>query len=265
VGQSMLILIAILVLGIMGLVFAGLLGFAADYLQVEEDLRVTAVLAVLPGGNCGACGCAGCRDFSEKLILGEMGVSGCIAGGATVGEKVAAIMGVEAVAFDRKVAAVHCGAKFDQRRSKAHYTGVETCLAVSMVDGGGLACGFGCLGHGDCRVSCPFDAIRMQDGLPVVDPEKCTACGNCVSACPRKIISLRPHDTPVVIACSSHDTGAVVRKICPVGCIACKLCVKQEPEVFSVTDNLALLDYAKTGANCDAAIEKCPTKCIVRL
>lgn len=249
----------------MGIVFAGLLGFAADYFHVEEDQRMTAVLAVLPGGNCGACGFAGCRDFSEKLILGQAGVGGCIAGGATVGEKVAAIMGVEAAPFDRKVAAVHCGAKQEQRVPKAHYTGVETCLAVSMVDGGGLACSFGCLGHGDCRASCLFDAIRMQDGLPVIDPEKCTACGNCVTACPRKIISLRPHDVPVVVACSSHDAGAVVRKICPVGCIACKLCVKQAPELFSVSDNLASLDYAKTGEGCEAAIEKCPTKCIVRI
>ena len=113
-------------------------------------------------------------------------------------------------------------------------------------------------------ISCPFGAIRMEEGLPIVDPEKCTACGNCVAACPRKIISLRPCDFGVVVACSSRDAGAVVRKICPVGCIACKICVKQVPEAFTVTDNLAAVDYAKTGIDCDAAIEKCPTKCIVR-
>jgi electron transport complex protein RnfB len=261
----MLILIAIVVLGIMGIVFAGLLGFAADYFHVEEDARVTAIMAALPGGNCGACGFAGCRDFSENLVLGKAGVGGCTAGGASVGEKVAAIMGVEAAAFDRKVASVHCGAKGDQRTPKAHYTGVETCLAVSLVDGGGMACAFGCLGQGDCQTSCPFDAIRMEEGLPVVDPEKCTGCGNCVSVCPRKIISLRPYDVPVLVACSSHDAGAVVRKICPVGCIACKLCVKQAPDAFSVADNLAQIDYGKADAPYDAAIEKCPTKCIVRL
>ena len=115
----MLILISILVLGIMGLVFAGLLGFAADYFHVEEDPRVSRLMCVLPGGNCGACGFAGCRDFSEKLITGEAGVGGCVAGGVTVGEQIAEIMGVEAAAFNRKVAAVHCGARTEQRKPKA--------------------------------------------------------------------------------------------------------------------------------------------------
>ena len=46
-----MILMAILVLGVMGLVFAGLLGFAADYFRVEEDPRVGQILAVLPGGE----------------------------------------------------------------------------------------------------------------------------------------------------------------------------------------------------------------------
>jgi len=261
----MMVLISILVLGVMGLIFAGLLGFAADYFRVEEDPRIGQLMAVLPCGNCGACGFAGCRAFSEKLILGEAGVGGCVAGGAKVGEAIAAIMGVQAAAFDRKVATVHCGAKIDQRKPKAHYTGIGTCFAVNMVDGGGLACSYGCLGDGDCQVVCLFDAIRMEDGLPVIDPEKCTACGNCVTACPRKIISIRPQDCPVVVACSSRDAGAVVRKICPVGCIGCKICVKQVPEVFAVSDNLAVVDYTKTGVSCDAAIEKCPTKCIVRL
>jgi Na+-translocating ferredoxin:NAD+ oxidoreductase RNF subunit RnfB len=259
----MLILIAILVLGGMGLLYAGLLGFAADYFHVEEDPRIARIMAVLPGGNCGACGLAGCRDYSEKVILGEAGVGACTAGGATVGEKIAAIMGVEAAAFERKVAAIHCGAKEEQRKPKARYTGIRTCFAVNMVDGGGLACSYGCLGYGDCQISCPFDAIRMEDGLPVVDAEKCTGCGNCVTACPRKIISLRPLDVDVVVACSSRDTGAVTRKTCPVGCIGCKICVKQVPEVFTVADNLAIVDYGKIGVPCEAAIEKCPTKCIV--
>lgn len=261
----MMILTAILVLGVMGLVFAGLLGFAADYFHVEEDPRVGEVLKVLPGANCGACGLAGCRDYAERLVRGEAQAGACTAGGDKVTMAVASIMGVEAACVERKIATVHCGSKIQQRKPKAHYTGIETCFAVNMVDGGGLACSYGCLGRGDCRNACPFDAIRMVDGLPSIDPQKCTACGKCVAACPRKIISLRPENFPVAVACSSRDAGAVVRKICSVGCIGCKMCVKQAPEVFSVTDNLASIDYTKTGVSCDTAIEKCPAKCIVRL
>ena len=254
---------SILVLGILGLVFAALLGLAAGYFKIEEDPLLFPILAILPGSNCGACGAAGCHDFAEKLMRGEVQVSGCIAGGPDVAEKLARVMGVEGLVVHKQLATIHCGAKENQRTRKANYSGVETCAAADMVDDGGLFCKYACLGYGDCFCVCPFDAIQMKDGLPIIDPEKCTACGKCVVACPRKIISLRPYDNHVVVACSSRDPGALVRKICPVGCIACKICENLVPEVFKVVDNLAVMDYSKTGVNCDPAVEKCPTKCIL--
>src|SRR3989339_37943 len=260
----MLIILATLILGILGFVFAALLGLAAQKFHVEEDLRVSTIMAILPGANCGACGSAGCHDFAEKLIKGEVAVSGGTVGGHEVAQKIAHIMGVEGEDIHKKIATIHCGAKSSQRKKKAEYFGVKTCSASNIVDGGGLFCRYGCLGYGDCFCVCPFDAIAMKDGLPVVDPEKCTACGKCVSACPRSIISLRLYAAKVYVACSSHDKGADVRKICPVGCIACKICEKQVPEVFKVEDNLAMMDYSKLDISCDIAIEKCPTKCIVK-
>jgi len=259
----MLILISVIMLGALGFLFAGLLGLAADYFRVEEDSRIASVLAVLPGANCGACGMAGCRDYAEKVVLGQAAATACSACGAKGAAIISEIMGVGCGEVERKVAVVHCGAKGEQRKKKGNYSGVKTCMAVTLVDGGGLACTYGCLGYGDCLAICPFGAIEMREGLAFIDPEKCTGCGKCVSACPRKIISLRPYDFKVAIACSSRDSGAVVRKICPVGCIGCKLCVKQVADVFKVTDNLASIDYAKTGIACGPAVEKCPTKCIV--
>ena len=262
----MFIVISILVLGILGFIFAGLLGLAADYFKVEEDARVATILAILPGSNCGACGAAGCHNFAEKLVKGEVLVSGCLSGGPGVAAKLADAMGEERPTdLHKKVAAVHCGAKENQRRRKATYSGVKTCRAADMVDGGGLMCGYGCLGYGDCFCVCPFDAIKMVHGLPVIDRAKCTSCGKCVKECVRQIISIVPSNFPVVVTCSSRDKGAVTRKACPVGCIACKICEKQVPAVFRVQDELALIDYSKVGTNCDAAIEKCPTKCIAKL
>lgn len=258
-----MILTAIIVLGLLGFIFAALLGLAAGYFKVEEDPRLKSVLEILPGTNCGACGAGGCHDFAERVVKGELAVSGCIVGGEEVAKKVAAIMGVEGHEVHKKAAAVHCGAKENQRKKKANYSGVKTCLGANIVDGGGLLCRYGCLGYSDCFCVCPFDAIKMVEGLPVIDPEKCTACGKCVAACPRKIISLIPYEFRVVIACSSRDRGAETRKICPVGCIACKICEREVPDVFKVVDNLAVMDYSKTGSNCDPAIENCPTKCIL--
>jgi RnfABCDGE-type electron transport complex B subunit len=248
----------------LGFVFAALLALAADYFKLEGDPRLAALVAILPGTNCGACGSAGCHNFAERLIKGEVQVSGCVAGGADVAKKLAEAMGVEQpLDLHKKIAAVHCGANENQRRRQANYYGVKTCQSADMVDNGGLMCGYGCLGYGDCYCVCPFDAIRMKEGLPVIDPDKCTACGKCVDECPRQIISLIPHGFGAVIACSSHDSAAATRKNCPVGCIACRICEKAVPEVFKVENNLAVIDYTKKGINCSPAIDKCPTKCIL--
>jgi RnfABCDGE-type electron transport complex B subunit len=259
------LILSIFVLGILGFIFAALLGYAADYFKVEEDPRLQTIVNILPGTNCGACGSASCHNFAERLVKGEVQVSGCVAGGAEVAEKLAKYMGVEEFVVHKKLATIHCGAKEKQRKRKANYSGVKTCRAAEIVDSGGLFCSYGCLGYGDCYWVCPYDAIRMEEGLPIIDPEKCTACGKCVEACPRKIISLRPFSQPYVVACSSRDRGAYVRKICPVGCIACNICEKEVPDVFKVVGNLAIIDYTISEINADKAVAKCPTKCILKL
>ena len=57
-------------------------------------------------------------------------------------------------------------------------------LAAALVAGGGKGCFWGCLGLADCEVSCDFDAITMdRHVLPVVDEDRCTACGRCIKRC----------------------------------------------------------------------------------
>ena len=40
-----------------------------------------------------------------------------------------------------------------------------------------------CVGCGDCVRACPVQAISMQRGKAVVDPEKCISCRLCVITC----------------------------------------------------------------------------------
>ena len=54
------IIFAVLVLGVMGLLFGLILAFASKIFAVEVDERIPAVQECLPGANCGGCGYAGC-------------------------------------------------------------------------------------------------------------------------------------------------------------------------------------------------------------
>ena len=66
------------------------------------------------------------------------------------------------------------------------------------------------------------------------------------------------------IACNSHDSGGVVRKICSVGCIGCKICEKKFPDSGCIVTNfLSDIDYSSPMTQIAEAAQACPTKCIV--
>ena len=90
------IIIAAAVVGIVGIVIGVLLGIASEKFKVEVDEREELVRAELPGNNCGGCGYAGCDALAKAIVEGKAAVNQCPVGGAPVGEKIAAIMGVEA-------------------------------------------------------------------------------------------------------------------------------------------------------------------------
>ncbi|MFQ6115297.1 MAG: (Fe-S)-binding protein, partial [bacterium] len=231
----------------------------------------TRIESALPGINCGACGSPSCLGYAERVASGKTPTNLCAPGGAEVAQSLADIMGVAAEFQQHRIAVVHCGAHDFQRTKKAVYFGIESCGAQQALKLGDIACSYGCLGKGDCFRACAFDAIEMKDGLPHIIPENCTACGKCVEACPRDIISLEPYDDRIgliTVACSSQDIGKVVRKICLVGCIACRLCVKTcIHDAFYMDGNVAKVDQEKA-VHCDewdTVIKKCPTNCIVQI
>lgn len=253
--------------GIVGAVgiFVGLfLGVAGIKFKVKVDEREEAVLAALPGNNCGGCGYAGCSGLAAAIAKGEAPVDACPVGGAAVGEKVAAIMGVEAGASERKVAYVACRGDCDKAKQDYDYYGVRDCRMAGFVPGGGpKTCSSGCLGYGTCVSVCPFDAIHVVNGVAVVDKEACKACGKCVEACPKHLISLIPYKAKYTVACSSVDKGPVTMKACQAGCIGCGLCVRNCPEgAVTVKDFHAVIDQEKC-TGCGTCAEKCPKKCIV--
>ena len=262
------IVIAIALLGGLGLTFGLVLAAASKVFYVETDPRLDALNACLPGANCGGCGYAGCGAYAEAVLNGQAPIGACASGGNECAQAMAAIMGVKAEAVTRKVALVRCsGAKeYDAdgnlvkgAKSKANYEGFHDCLAASRVGGAGpLACKFGCLGYGSCTKACKYGAISVKNGVAVVDEDLCVGCMACAAVCPRQLIVPVEPSRNVVIACNSMAKGAVTTRACTVGCIGCGLCKKICPnDAITVEKNLARIDYDKCD-NCGLCATVCP-------
>lgn len=247
-------------------IFVGLfLGVASIKFKVEVDEKEEAVLAALPGNNCGGCGYAGCSGLAAAIAKGEAPVNACPVGGEAVGAQISKIMGVEAESAERKVAFVHCNGDCDKAKTDYEYTGAQDCRMMSFVPGGGpKTCNSGCMGYGSCVKECPFDAIHIVNGVAVVDKDACKACGKCVAVCPKNLISLIPYSAEYKVACSSVDKGPVAMKACQVACIGCGICAKNCPSgAITVKDFHAIIDYDKC-TGCGTCAEKCPKKAIVQ-
>ena len=143
------IIIAMLVVGGVGLFIGLFLGVAAIKFKVQVDEKEVAVLEALPGNNCGGCGYAGCSGLAAAIAKGEAAVNQCPVGGETVAKKISEIMGVEAGESRRMVAFVACQGDCDKAKVDYEYTGIEDCRMLSFVPNGGpKTCNYGCLGYG---------------------------------------------------------------------------------------------------------------------
>jgi len=267
--MSNTVVISIVSMAGLGFFFATVLSFVNQKLKVEEDPKITKIEAVLPHLNCGACGFASCHQYAEVLAGGKAEPNQCKAASEETVELLCKILNVSVKKKTKEVAIIHCGGDKSKQKPKAIYIGIKTCEAAHNLSGGETACMYGCIGYGDCVKACPFEAIKMENGLPKVDLAKCTACGKCKDACPRNIISIENIESQkfMYVACKNPEKGAEVRKVCSVGCIGCALCQKLTNSIFTVQNNLAGVNYEKINdvKSPDDVIKKCPTKCIKNL
>ena len=265
------ILIAIGILGGLGLIFGLVLAAASKLFHVETDPRLEQLNEVLPGANCGGCGYAGCGGYAEAVLSGDAPIGKCNSGGNECAQAMAAIMGVQVGQIQRTVALVRCSGhqgvdsegNFKGAKRKGQYEGFQDCLAASKVGGNGpLSCKFGCLGYGNCVKACQYDAISIVGGIAKVDSEKCTGCMACAAVCPRGLIVPVAYDKHVIIACASHAKGAITVRGCSQGCIGCAICTKICPHnAIHVENNLASIDYDKC-TQCGLCAAVCPKKLI---
>ena len=101
-------------------------------------------------------------------------------------------------------------------------------------------------------------------GLPVVIPEKCPACGDCVLACPRDLFEILPLDYKLIVQCKSLLEGEAAERLCRVACNACGKCVLDAaPGVIEMKNGLAVIDYTRNDLAGPEATRRCPTNAIV--
>ena len=262
------ILIAVVVLGLVGLISAVVLFVASKKFAVYEDPRIGQVGEVLPQANCGGCGYPGCSGFAAACVKasesGSLSDLNCAPGGQKVMEQVAAILGLQASAAAPKVAVVRCQGTCDARPHGVEFDGAHSCRIQNMTGMGETQCLYGCLGEGDCEHACIFGAITVNPVTRIaeVDESKCTGCGACAKTCPRGIIELRPQGPKgrkVVVLCNNKDKGALATKECKASCIGCGKCVKtcEKFEAITLGTNLAHIDPDKCKM-CLKCVEACP-------
>ena len=245
---------------------AVLLVVANKKLYVPEDPRIDIVEDLLPHANCGACGFPGCRNFAEAVVGNEASPGKCTVSSPEGLEKIAGFLGVDAGAEEKRVARLACAGGKNVSRSRAEYVGISSCRAAAQVSGGGKVCSWGCLGLADCEVVCNFEAITMNRfGLPIVDEEKCTACGDCVDICPKDLFSLHKISNRLWVNCKSLESGDEILDYCEVGCTACGRCAMDaDNNLITMQNNLPVIDYTKNSQT-KTPIQRCPTGAIVWL
>lgn len=253
------ILIPGLILGGFALISSTGLYMASKKFYIYEDPRIREVTEMLPGANCGGCGFAGCAAYAEYVVNENSLSKPCPVADDETMSQIGALLGLAAETGEKKVASLMCKGTSQNCKSMMEYKGIEDCWAATLVADTTKACSFSCLGLASCVRACSFDAMYIEDGIVVIDDEKCTGCGMCISTCPKNLLHMRPKAKTVTVTCFNTDRGAEARKACAVACIGCMKCEKVcEDDAIHVTNFLAKIDYEKCTL-CEKCVEACPT------
>ncbi|MDO5733932.1 MAG: RnfABCDGE type electron transport complex subunit B [Eubacteriales bacterium] len=257
---------AVLVVGVLALILGLIIVLIFKLFHIPSDEREAEILECLPGVNCGGCGYSGCPGYAKALASGaDSDISKCAPGGKEVIDQLAAKLGLEAAAFVPKVAQVLCQGSCYYERQRYEYNGSESCASAAGLFAGPGACMYSCIGLGDCKRACHYEAIEIIDDLARINPERCIACGACVGACPKGIIQMMPKYTDLFqVRCSNPLPGKEVRGKCDIGCIGCRICVKKCPfDAISMHENRAVINQ-ELCRHCGICKKNCPTGAITK-
>jgi len=159
-------LTAILVLGLLALLFGLGLGFASVRFKVEGDPLVDKIDALLPQTQCGQCGYPGCKPYATAIANEDVPINRCPPGGETTIQALADLLDKEFIPLDDEV-------------------GEEKPKEVAVIREAE------CIGCTLCIQACPVDAILgAAKQMHTVIESECTGCELCVPPCPVDCIDM---------------------------------------------------------------------------
>ena len=264
------ILLTAALIAAIGLVGSVILVVASRALAVEEDERLSDVVAMLPGANGGSCGYPGCEGYAKAMLEGAA-CNSCGPGGPETAAKIAEYLGADAGHVVVKRAIVACRGTADRvvLQEREGYEGAKSCRVYSTLGHISDGCTDGCIGYGDCMASCPYGAITLnKNHVAVVDPAVCIGCGLCTTICPRHLISLQEKSNVEEVSfvlCHNTLMGKRAKDSCANTCIGCRRCVKVCPKkCITVENNVASIDVSKC-VGCKVCMSVCPEGAIYPL
>ncbi len=102
-----------------------------------------------------------------------------------------------------------------------------------------------------------------DNGLPVVLLDACTACGDCVRACPKDLFVIQPVSHCLVVQCKSVLEGEDALEQCKVACTGCGICAADAPEgLITMEHNLPVIQDDRIELLTPLAALRCPTGAI---
>ena len=222
-------------------------GLIISLLSGEEKGLRKKITEALPNNNCGACGYPTCEEYAKAIEKDSSLVGKCVIATDESNEKLKQLLGVD-VKISKKTAKVLCEGKSEKY---AEYHGYKSCAAMKLFSP--FKCPKMCMGFGDCKRACDYDAISIENGIASIDKNKCVGCGKCEKACPIHIIK-NVAKRKAYIKCSEGKNS------CKKGCTGCGLCVNHCPsKAITMQGKLAVIDEGKC-TGCGICVKKCPRK-----
>jgi len=163
---------AMLVLGGLGAVLGGVLGYAAIRLRGDTDPVVERIDALLPQTQCGQCNYPGCRPYAQAIASGEAPINQCPPGGDSTIRALAELLDRDPLPLNTD-------------HGNAPQAAIVAWIEEPL-----------CIGCTLCIQACPVDAIVGARGMMhTVIRDECTGCELCIAPCPVDCIHLEPRDT----------------------------------------------------------------------